>query len=190
MPWFWKHGNELLILFLIPIVGLAFDYFIKKKAAFYTLLVSFLLLIPIFSDYSYTTPYAFQILGLIFGGSLFYFLSTKIKRKAPKVVFAFVLSSLLFSGLGFFAFMDSMSGYQIVEKKWQINRYKIEYIIDQGFSGRPLMKYEISRYFLVPILVEKIDQTVEDDSIKSCIINFPDAKLDFDKCNASIKDVR
>ena len=86
--------------------------------------------------------------------------------------------------------MDSMSGYQIVEKKWQINRYKIEYMIDQGFSGRPLMKYEVSRYFLVPILVEKIDQTVEDDPIKSCIINFPDAKLDFDKCNASIKDVR
>ncbi len=77
MPWFWKHGNEFLTLFLTPLFGLAFDLFIKKKIVVWLLVASVLLSLPICFNYSYILPYAFQILGLIWGGSAYSFLSSK-----------------------------------------------------------------------------------------------------------------
>ncbi len=86
--------------------------------------------------------------------------------------------------------MDSMSGNQDVENSWRVRNYKVEYIKDQGFAGGALMKYEISKYALIPILTKEVDMAVDNDTTNSCLIHFTDIKMDFDKCNVSLKDVK
>ncbi|UAY50837.1 hypothetical protein [Ferruginibacter albus] len=188
MTWFFLHGNELFILFLTPIAGLIFDFFINKKATFYILGISLFLLLPLLTGYGYTIPYTPQILGLTALSCLYGFYSKQIGKKSIKIISAILFSGLLFIIFGYFAFMNSMSGYQRVENSWTIKNYKIEYIADQGFAGGPLMKYEISKYGLIPIFIKKIDYSVDNDTTNNCLIHFTDIKMDFDKCKITLTE--
>lgn len=190
MIWFWQHGNQLFILFLTPLLGLVFDYTLSKKAIVYLLGTSALLFLPILMGYEYIIPYAFQALALTALSCLYCLYSRQITRGTPKLISALLIGGLAFIVLGHFAFMDSMSGYQKVEKSWRVNRYKIEYIMDQGFSGRPLLTYEISKYGLVPIIRKKVDHTVDDDTTHSCIVHFTDIQMNFDKCKGTLTDAK
>lgn len=190
MSWFWLHGNELFILFLTPIVGLIFDFVLGRKAAIYVLSISLFLSLPIFTGYNYTLPYVYQVLGLTILSCLYRSYSKQIEKRAPKIISAILFSGLLFIILGYFAFMNSMTGFQRVENSWKINNYKIEYITDQGFAGGPLMKYEISKYGLIPIFIKKLEYTVDDDTTNNCLIHFNDIKMDFDKCNITLKEIK
>jgi hypothetical protein len=188
MIWFWEHGNQLFILFLTPIIGLIFDLSLEKKKIVYLLSISLLLLLPILTDYQYIIPYTYQVLGLVFLSCLYYFYSMQIEKRTPKVVSAVIITALAFCIFGFFAFMNTMSGHQEVQNSWGIRNYRIEYIKDQGFAGGPLMKYEISKYGLIPIFIKKVDRSVDNDT--SCLIHFTDIKMDFDKCNISLKEFK
>ena len=190
MTWFWQHGNELFILFLTPIIGLILDFSLDRKKTLYVLCISLFLLFPILTGYNYIIPYAYQILGLTALSCLYRFYSNQIEKKTPKIVSAILFSGLLLVILGYFAFMDSIAGYQRVENSWKIKNYKIEYVTDQGFAGGALMRYEISKYGLIPIFIKKIDYSVDDDTTNNCLIHFTDIKVDFDKCNITLKEVK
>ena len=177
MTWFWENGNELFILFLIPIVGLVIDFSLTKRITLYTFGISAFLLLPILTGYIYIIPYFYQILGLTSLGCLYSFYSRQIEMRTPKIISAILFSVLLFVILGFFAFMDSMSGFQKVENSWTIGKYKIEYTKDQGFAGGALMKYEISKYSFIPLLIKKVDYAVDNDTTSSCLIHFTDIKI-------------
>ena len=130
MTWFWEHGNQLFILFLTPVVGLIFDFTLDRRKILYLLCISTLLLLPILTGYTYIIPYAYQILGLLLLSCIYYFYSRQIKKRAPKITSAVIIGGLAFCVLGFFAFMDSMSGNQDVENSWRVRNYKVEYIKD------------------------------------------------------------
>ena len=188
MIWLGEHGNQLFILFLTPVIGLIFDLSLNKKMIVYLLSISFLLLLPILTGYQYIIPNAYQVLGLLFLSCLYYFYSIQIEKRTPKIISAIIVAALAFCVFGFFAFIDSMSGYQEVEKSWRIRNYRIEYIKDQGFAGGPLMKYEISKYGLIPIFIKKVDHSFDNDT--NCLIHFTDIRVDFDKCNISLKEIK
>jgi hypothetical protein len=190
MSWFWEHGNEIFILFLIPIVGLILDLTIDKKRMPYILGISIFLLLPILTGYKYIIPYLYQILGLTAFSSLYTFYSRQIENKKPKIISSILLTGLLFIILGFFAFMDSISGYQKIENSWKIDNYKIDYVTDQGFAGGALMRYEISKYSFIPILIKQVDYAVDNDTTNSCLVHFTDVKLDFDKCKTTLTDTK
>ena len=190
MTWFWEHGNELFVLFLTPVIGLILDFSLNRKTTLYVLCISLFLLLPILTGYDYIIPYAYQILGLIALSCLYRFYSKQIEKKTPKIITAILFTGLLLIILGYFAFMDSMSGFQRVENFWKIKNYKIDYVRDQGFAGGPLMRYEISKYGLIPIFIKKVDYAIDDDSTNSCLIHFTDIKMDFDKCNITLKEVK
>ncbi|MDJ1505414.1 hypothetical protein [Xanthocytophaga agilis] len=174
MLWFWQHGNQLFILFLTPLLGLIFDYTLSKKVILYLLGTSVVLFLPIVAGYEYIIPYTVQALGLTALSCLYYFYSRQITQVTPKIISAILIGGLAFIVLKHLAFMDSMSGYQKVEKSWNVNHHKIEYIVDQGFSGRPLLKYEIRKYGLIPIVLKKVDRAYDDDTTNSCIVHFTD----------------
>jgi hypothetical protein len=190
MVWFWQHGSELFILFLAPIIGLILDFGLDTKKTFYVLCISLFLLFPILTGYIYIIPFAYQIFGLTALSCLYSFFSNQIENKTPKIISAILFSGLLFIILGFFSFMDLMSGHQRVENSWKIKNYRIEYVTDHGFAGGPLMRYEISKYGLIPIFIKKIDYSVGSDSSNKCLIHFTDIKMDFDKCNLLLSEVK
>lgn len=190
MEWFWLHGNQLFILFLIPVAGVIIEYLLSRKATVYTLGISLLLLIPLLTDYEYIIPYAFQIAGLIALGCLYSFYSKQIENKIAKFISMTLISGLLFIILGYFAFMDSMSGFVETEQSWQVKNYKIDYITDQGFAGGALRRYELSKYALIPLFIKKIDYSTATDSNNNCIIHFTSVKMDFNKCKNTIQDLK
>jgi hypothetical protein len=190
MTWFFQHGNELFIFFLAPFIGLIFDYTLNKKKALYLLFINLFLLSPILIEYNYVIPYLYQILGLTTLGCFYRFYSRQIEKNTPKIVSAISFSVFLFLILGYFAFMDSMSGFQRIENSWKIRNYKIDYVTDQGFAGGPLMRYEISKYGLIPIFIKKVDYSVDNDTTNNCLIHFTDIKMDFNKCNITLKEVK
>jgi hypothetical protein len=190
MTWFWENGDQLFILFLTPVVGLIFDFTLDKKKVLYLLCISLFLLLPILTGYAYIISYAYQVLGLLLLSSLYYFYSRQIEKRTPKIISAVIMAALAFCILGFFAFMESMSGNQEVKNSWRVKNYKIDYIKDQGFAGGPLMKYEISKYGFIPIFIKKVDASVDDDTTNSCLVHFSDIKMDFNKCKVTLADVK
>jgi hypothetical protein len=190
MEWFWFHGNQLFILFLVPVAGVILEYLLSRKATLYTLGISLFLLLPLFTDYNYTIPYAFQIAGLIALACLYSFYSKQIENKIAKFITMILISGLLFIILGYFAFMDSMSGSVETEQSWQVKNYKIDYVVDQGFAGGALRRYELSEYALIPLFIKKIDYSTETDSTNNCIIHFTSVKMDFNKCNHTIQNLK
>jgi hypothetical protein len=146
MTWFFQNGNQLFILFLTPIAGLLFDLMLNRRQALYLFYFSIFLLLPILVGYAYVIPYAHQVLGLLSLSCFYCFFSGLVKKKSFKIIAAFVITGVALCVLGFFAFMDSMSGYQAVEKTWRVKNYKIEYVMNFGFSGKPVGSYQVSKY--------------------------------------------
>jgi hypothetical protein len=187
MIWFWEHGQQLFILFAFPLIGLVVDFWLSKEKTVYILITSFILLAPILTGYSYIFSWAYQFWGLIGLSCVYSFYSRQIEKETPKVMTAVIISGLLSLILGWFAFMDAFAGSQKVENKWEIDNHKIEYIRDQGFSGRPLMKYQLREYGLVPIFIKTIETSEERDTVYNCEVPFMNSKIIFNKCNLTIK---
>lgn len=186
MIWLLRHGNELFILFLAPVIGLILDIGLSRKNIRYVLCVSLFLLLPLLFGYQYTILFISQLLALASAGCLFSFLLARVAKQSHKYVVAILLSVLLFAALGFIAFMDSLSGTVKVEKSWWVKGYRIDYIADQGFAGGPLMKHEISKYAFIPVLIKKVDVSIGEDAKDRCVIRFEEVKIDFNKCSVTL----
>ena len=183
---FTQYGNEGFILFLFPLIGLLFERLLSRRNVFWIIGISFLLLIPIFTPYTYVVPYAFRTLILIMVSASFTVFLGNLGKRNVKVICAVILTVVLFVVLGFLSFMDSFSGSRRVERSWHTGRYRIEYIVGQGFSGRPGLTYELSKYTLIPLLIRHIDTTVDSDTANSCVLYFSESELFFNKCDGTV----
>lgn len=182
MSWFWQNGNELFIFFTFPIIGIGLDLLTSKRIIVYILVVSGILLAPILTGYSYLIDWLYQLFGLVFFSCLYALYSMQIEKRASKIILSVSSAMMLFFLLGFCAFMDSFSGNQRVIDSWKFDNYKVEYIRDQGFAGGPLMKYELSKYAVIPIFVKKIETVTDIDTTRSCRVIFTHKNLVLDKC--------
>jgi hypothetical protein len=105
-------------------------------------------------------------------------------KENSRALLTFVLSAFLFVSIYFAYFFDSFMGYQQIEATWKSGFYKIKYVRDQGFSGGPLMKYELHHSVFWGLYDRKIE-TLRIDSFApntNCILLFDRANIRFDKC--------
>ncbi len=189
MIWFWEHGNELFIFFTFPLIGLGLDSWISNRRTFYLLISSLILLSPIVTGYSYIISWFFQFFGLVGLSCLYSFYSRQIEKRIAKIISSLLISGLLFLILGWFSFMDSFSGFQKVENVWNVDKYKVEYVRDQGFAGGPGWRYELSEYGFIHIFIKRIDTVWDNDTTQSCNVNFEDSKMIFNKCEGTITEL-
>jgi len=180
------NAKYYLILFISPIIGLIFHFKIARKARVYLLIISIIMLTPALFGFRYIINYVYQILGILFLSSGYSFMIDKITKGEKKVIISVIVTVLLFLMLGFFTFLSAFGGTLTIEKEWEIDNYKVEYIRDQGFSGRPLMKYNLNKYSIFPFLIKTIETSTRKDSINNCIIYFNDRNIIFDKCKNEI----
>jgi hypothetical protein len=181
-----QFGQEAFIIFLFPIIGLIFDLKLSKKNLYLIILFSFLFIVPIFFSYWYVIPFAIRILILLLL-SAFYALYIKTEDDEKfKIRTSWIFSLVLFLGFGFFAILDGISGYQKVIKVWRHDKYKVEYILDQGFAGGPLMKYELSKYSFIPLLIKKIEVTIDSTKNGECSFLFKRSGISFNRCNGTL----
>jgi hypothetical protein len=175
----------MLIYFIVPIVGLIIEAFISRKVALYIFILSCLFLSPNLIGYSYIIPWASQIVTLLGLSSAYSLCSRSIEKN--KITVAVIFSVFLFIVLAIGTFVKEFSGIRTIENKWDIGEYRIDYIRDQGFAGGPLMKYELHEYAMIPILIEKKETVIDNDTTGSCEVFFVESKIVFDKCSSSIK---
>lgn len=181
------YGRQLFILVLFPFLGLALEIGLSSKTIRIISIAAVVILIPILFGYNYTLSDAYRFLVLILLACLYSFFSRHIQKNTMKFVAAVLSAGLLLVILGYAYFIAIMAGSQTTEKKWKLNGYQIEYIKDQGYTGH-LMKYELSKFTMIPILMKKIETVVEDDSINNCDIRFDKSKIIFNKCNGTLQN--
>jgi hypothetical protein len=174
---------------LFPFLGLALEIGLSSKTIRIISIAAVVILIPILFGYNYTLSDAYRFLVLILLACLYSFFSRQIQKNTMKFVAAVLSAGLLLVILGYAYFIAIMAGSQTTEKKWKLNGYQIEYIKDQGYTGH-LMKYELSKFTMIPILMKKIETVVEDDSINNCTIRFDKSKIIFNKCNGTLQKCR
>jgi hypothetical protein len=153
---------------------------------YWLLIIAFVLITPVFATYRYSIPYFLRLLVLtLFSAAFAIYIHAEEERKY-QVRAAWIMSTVLFFLFGFFALLDTVAGYQEVQKKWYVDDYKIEYIKDQGFAGGPLMKYQLNRYGIIPLFIKKVDVVIDRDSMNGCLVTFVESRVVFKKCNSTL----
>ncbi len=186
LPFFLKHGQDLFILSVFPIVGLILDLSVSKKIIGVSLFVAGLLFAPAVLGYNYTIPYMYQVLLICILASIYAFYSSWVFPQSWKVIMSLLTTAVLSIFLGYGAFLDAFAGFQETKNTWEVEGYKIEYIKDQGFSGRPLMKYELSEYGYIPLFIKTIETVTEAEDAQQCSVNFENSHVTFNKCTVAI----
>lgn len=185
-----KGFGDAFILFLFPLIGLAIESRLPRRTGYWIIGISFFLLIPIFTPWYYIFPYAYRTLLLILFSTAFALSLQSPARKKSKSAFSVGLTIALFIGLGFMQFVNILISRKTVEKTWHVKNYNVEYVADQGFTGQPVMYYELNKYGLIPIFVKNVESIIEYDTMTSCTIHFPANKMIFNKCNGSLEHLR
>ncbi len=163
------------------------EAFLGKRTAICILVIASVLLFPSLCGYSFITSWGYPLFAFCGLSSAYSFFSRELETNSSKIASALIGTLALFFVLGIGFFFDGFSGSQTVERKWDIDNYRIEYIKDQGFAGSPRMNYELSKYALVPIYFKKEETTLDNDTIQSCVVNFTNSGIFFDKCSGVIK---
>lgn len=171
--------SDFFILFLFPLLGLVFEVF-PKKVIRWLCVFCISILLPYIFGYQYIIPYIIQI-GVLFLISGLYSLGIR-NMSSGKFIFSFTIFAFLLVTLGYITWVDAMAGYTQVDKTWQRERYKIDYVRSQGFSGRPLLTYKLNKYAVIPLLYKTIETVVDEDTTNACQVIFPESKFVFDKC--------
>jgi hypothetical protein len=175
-----EHPVLILSYFLIPLFGWGMSKLLPGKIIGVIASIAILLFLPVLIGYSYVDD-------SINGISLFFVLSCAhsfLFKRTQKVMSALLsLTAIFFCVFGFLSFMGSFAGTITIEKEWKLNGYKIRYLRDQGFSGGPLMKYELNEYAPIPILIRQVDSKADDDTTGNCIVKFEYKNFSFNKCS-------
>jgi len=152
---------------------------LPQKVISYTIYISLALLLPAIPGYYYIIDSAYCILIYIL---LTFSYGWIVKVSTYKFLPTALFSAVLFVICGFLGFIGGMAGSVKVENEWKEKGYKVQYIRDQGFAGGPLMKYQLSKYALIPLFIKPVDTQVDDDTTSACWVRFTQANFNFDKC--------
>ena len=174
---------ELILLFCtVPLLAWIIRHSLDSKFVIYLLSIDIIFLLPILTGYTYVIDYAYLLLFYIALSCGYSF----VVRRSGKIFSSVVLPCIvLFGILGFVTFIAAMGGSINVEREWEIKGYKVRYQRDQGFSGRPLMTYELYKYGVIPIFIKHVDTKVDDDTTNNCVVKFEYKNLNFDKCQSN-----
>lgn len=179
-------GLELFPLCISPIIGLLLSFTLKnKKIRGRILYANLLILSPILFGWIYDFNFIPQGAGIITFSIFFSFLIDRISSKVFKIMNPIFSSLALAFILGYLAFLDAFSGSTTVDKTWQFNTFRVEYIIDQGFAGGPALYYDLRKNALIPFLSKKIDTNYRIEN-EGCIIEFKENTYVFDSCKNSL----
>jgi hypothetical protein len=178
------HEGEALILFTFPLIGLLLHRSLPRKKAYWIIGIASILFLPFFFLYQYPIHYVFRILLLTITSVVFGLYLQTLKKRSTKVALSLVLSVILFFLL-ISTVIDDL-GTQRVKKTWHVKNYRIEYIEDRAF-GEVGWRYDLSKYSLIPLLFKKVDAIRASDTATSCLVEFPETGIAFDKCNRVIR---
>ncbi len=181
-------GEQLFFLFLSPITGFIIESAFSKKATWFILLFLGALFIPFFLGYYYVIPFTYRFLGILASGCLFSFFLRTLKTEKSKIASSIVISVLLCACLGFFAILDAVAGTRTIEETYKVDDYRIEYVVEKGYAGRPLITYQLNKYAFIPIFIQKVETVSDEDSIQKCYVIFPKHKLVLDKYHETVKE--
>jgi len=186
--YFWiKHTTFIFLFFTVPLSGWLMNKYLPKNITLYLRVICIVLLLPILTGYNYIIEIAYGcFLYLILACT--YSLKIEARQLDLKAVFKFSLKLLAI--LGLITFMGKMAGIVVVENEWEFKNYKVEYIRDQGFSGGPLMQYQLSQYGKIPGFIKPLDVVIDNDTARPCQINFTDAQIVFDRCEGTISALK
>lgn len=174
-----NHSIFIFFFFTFPLVSLITHRYLTKEAISYILYPCIVFLLPVLSGYSYIIE---NMYGFLFYISLTCIYTLCVKKFNYKIASSFILATILFFICGFLSFMGAFTGSIIVEKEWTLKKYKIQYVRDQGFSGGPLVTYQLSKYAIIPLFIKHIDTEIDNDTTQNCWIKFTDAGFNFNKC--------
>lgn len=178
-----NHHNFILLFSVVPLCGMLIDNACPKRLIRYSIYIAGFFLLPIFSGYSYTIDNLYGVTVFIIAilGYALFINGVATKRKT---VFYNTLTVVPICLIVSFA--GVMFGIITVEREWEYKNYKIAYLTERGFSGGPLMTYELSEYALNRIFIKQIDTAVDNDTTGSCWVKFADTKFNFNKCNREL----
>ncbi len=180
----------MLFLFTItPFLGLLTEYLFNRKTRVYILLVAGLLALPSLMSYEYFLLNLIILPHLIFFAGIYSLLFSPDFKKSAKVISTLSLTVVLVLVLGFATLISDMGGSQTVEKRWEKNEYRIEYIVDQGFAGHALRKYELRKYAIIPLFLKKVETLRDTCTHNCCLINFPDEGINLNTCTGEMKNL-
>ncbi|OCX54492.1 hypothetical protein BEL04_09645 [Mucilaginibacter sp. PPCGB 2223] len=174
------HPELIFFFFSFPILGWILQAGLPTKIISYVLYTSLVLLLPIFTGYSYIIENLYAILVYTILACGYGLLLKGAKRK---ILTSILLSIVLVFPLGFIAFIGAMAGTITVEQHWEIKDYRVDYVRDQGFSGGPLLTYRLKKYGFIPIFIKEVDSKVDNDTTNNCTVKFQYKNVSFNKCN-------
>jgi uncharacterized membrane protein YfhO len=178
-----NHVNFILLFSVLPLVGLVIEKSFEKKVICIAIYVSLAFLLPIFSGYDYVIDNGYGIIIYIILTCGYGLFIMNVQRQIPvTLVFTAVICPICL----FLAFVGSMAGTITTEREWSFQNYKVAYVRDQGFSGGPLMTYQLSKYAKMPLFIKHIDTKVDTDTTGSCWVKFADTRFNFNKCNREL----
>jgi hypothetical protein len=180
-----QHPILILIFFTVPFFGWILYKSFDDKIIRIVLIISGIVLLPCIAGYSYVLYAVGPLSFYIILSSAYYFLIKKFKNIRNTIIKPTII---LFVILGLVSFEGGFLGTITVQHTWKVKGYKIEYLKDQGFSGGPLMKYELYEYAAIPIFIKHVDTKADLDTTNSCIVKFEYKNFKFDPCVINDED--
>lgn len=174
-----NHPIILVLFFSVPITGYFLHVYLSKKALSYIFYTAAILFIPVIFGYYYVVNFTGSAL-LYITLTCGYALTAGKKDYNLRKSLKFSLASFL--ALGFAAYFAAGTAIITIEGEWNVNNYKIQHVTERGFSGGPLIKYELNKYTKIPIFITHVDSKVDDDSTHNCMVTFENEHFTFNKC--------
>jgi hypothetical protein len=173
-----NHSFLIFLFFTIPFGGWLLSK-LSKVALWIILIICSVLFSPILLGYNYIHD--------VNNGQFLYialacWYALVVKNKNYKLTKVLLNTTICFLIFGFIGLMGYMFGVITIKNQWETKGYQIKYLEERGFSGGPLMRYQLNKYAKLPFLIKTIDGKIDTDSVKTCVIHFEKAKYNFDKC--------
>lgn len=175
-----EKSHLIFWFFLFPVFGIILQRHFAKGTLKNILGVLALLFLPKLFGYRYIIPGFYELLFFtVLACISAVTTSLNVKKAVLTLGVLLVIFSVVF---GFLSFL----GYVKIEREWQFGNYKIQKVMDQGFSGRALISYRLSKTAALPIFVEELEVIVDRDGLIDCEIYFSESRITFDICHNRI----
>jgi hypothetical protein len=179
--YFIEHPLLIFLFFTIPFFGWVLYKTLNRKIVLFILCSAVILLLPVFTGYKYVIDNVYTILFYIIFTCCYSFLIIRFKKPLGSIITHSVVLIFVF---GIISFYSGFFGTIQVKSEWNMKKFKIQYLREQGFSGGPQMEYELYHYGSIPIFIKHVEEKIDSDTTNNCIVKFKYQNVRFDKCDA------
>ncbi|WP_316772728.1 hypothetical protein [Pedobacter frigiditerrae] len=170
-----ETGAYILGFAVFPFFGLFIQKKLSKTKIIIILSTALILFFPVLLGYSYVFPLVNELLFLTIVSCVYGLFIVNLK-----LTLAF--TGITFACLMFLTFLGMMAGKVEIRNEWNVDKYRIQYFEERGFSGGPLLGYKLSKYTQPSIFIKELEIKVDNDTLHNCLVNFEKSKFTFDKC--------